>query len=164
MSDSLNKAELNHFLAQQALKSQKKHLNHKFTRWFKALLIPLIFLAACEFLVRNGYIDAYLLPAPSSLWQSFLDLAHSDLFAHIYISTWRVLFGFIIGSGLGLIFAIWVGLSKEAEAYLEPTFSAIKSIPSLAWIPLLLLWLGIDEGSKITLIAIGAFFPTYTNT
>ncbi|MDB0175627.1 ABC transporter permease, partial [Acinetobacter baumannii] len=48
MSDSLNKAELNHFLAQQALKSQKKHLNHKFTRWFKALLIPLIFLAACE--------------------------------------------------------------------------------------------------------------------
>lgn len=94
----------------------------------------------------------------------FLDLAHSDLFAHIYISTWRVLFGFIIGSGLGLIFAIWVGLSKEAEAYLEPTFSAIKSIPSLAWIPLLLLWLGIDEGSKITLIAIGAFFPTYTNT
>ncbi|ETR44977.1 ABC transporter permease, partial [Acinetobacter baumannii] len=115
-------------------------------------------------LVRNGYIDAYLLPAPSSLWQSFLDLAHSDLFAHIYISTWRVLFGFIIGSGLGLIFAIWVGLSKEAEAYLEPTFSAIKSIPSLAWIPLLLLWLGIDEGSKITLIAIGAFFPTYTNT
>ena len=58
-------------------------------------------------------------------------------------------------------FAIWVGLSKEAEAYLEPTFSAIKSIPSLAWIPLLLLWLGIDEGSKITLIAIGAFFqPT----
>ena len=94
----------------------------------------------------------------------FLDLAHSDLFAHIYISTWRVLLGFIIGSGLGLIFAIWVGLSKEAEAYLEPTFSAIKSIPSLAWIPLLLLWLGIDEGSKITLIAIGAFFPTYTNT
>ncbi|EXS24444.1 binding--dependent transport systems inner membrane component domain protein [Acinetobacter baumannii 573719] len=48
MSDSLNKAELNHFLAQQALKSQKKYLNHKFTRWFKALLIPLIFLMAFE--------------------------------------------------------------------------------------------------------------------
>ena len=90
----------------------------------------------------------------------FLDLAHSDLFAHIYISTWRVLLGFIIGSGLGLILRF--GLIKQ-EAYLEPTFSAIKSIPSLAWIPLLLLWLGIDEGSKITLIAIGAFFPTYTN-
>ena len=56
----------------------------------------------------------------------FLDLAHSDLFAHIYISTWRVLFGFIIGSGLGLIFAIWVGLSKEAEAYLEPTFQQLN--------------------------------------
>ncbi|EXH95764.1 binding--dependent transport systems inner membrane component domain protein [Acinetobacter baumannii 2887] len=54
MSDSLNKAELNHFLAQQALKSQKKHLNHKFTRWFKALLIPLIFLAAFEFLSEKA--------------------------------------------------------------------------------------------------------------
>lgn len=71
MSDSFNKAELNQLLAQQALKSQKKHLNNKFIRWFKALLIPVIFLVGCEFLVRNGYIDAYLLPAPSSLWQSF---------------------------------------------------------------------------------------------
>jgi len=57
-----------------------------------------------------------------------------------------------------------VGLNKHIEDFLEPTFSAIKSIPSLAWIPLLLLWLGIDEASKITLIAIGAFFPTYTNS
>ena len=87
----------------------------------------------------------------------FLDLAHSDLFAHIYISTWRVLLGFIIGSGLGLIFAIWVGLSKEAEAYLEPTFSAIKSIPSLAWIPLLLLWLELTKVRKLRLLQLEHF-------
>jgi sulfonate transport system permease protein len=54
-------------------------------------------------------------------------------------------------------------LSREAEAYLEPTFAGLRSIPSLAWVPLLLLWLGIDETSKVVLIAIGAFFPVYLN-
>lgn len=130
----------------------------------KALTLPFIFIVLCEILVRNGTIEPYLLPAPSSLVQSFLELAEGDLWKHIWASTWRVFLGFGIGSGLGLIFAIFVGLNKHAEDFLEPTFSAIKAIPSLAWIPLLLLWLGIDEGSKITLIAIGAFFPTYTNT
>ncbi|CAM4391544.1 hypothetical protein F901_03243 [Acinetobacter dispersus] len=164
MSNSSHKAGLTDFLAQQSAQTNKKRFNPNFIPWLKALLLPTLLLILCEFLVRNGDIEAYLLPAPSSLWQSFWDLAQTDLLQHIYISTWRVLIGFAIGSGFALIFAIWVGLSKEVEAYLEPTFSALKSIPSLAWIPLLLLWLGIDESSKITLIAIGAFFPTYTNT
>ncbi|ENW79788.1 hypothetical protein F909_02891 [Acinetobacter sp. ANC 3929] len=164
MRNSSNKAELTSFITQQNAQSNKKRFHPNLSLWFKALLLPILLLILCEFLVRNGYIEAYLLPAPSSLWQSFWELTQGDLLQHIYISTWRVLVGFALGCGLGLIFAIWVGLSKEAEAYLEPTFSALKSIPSLAWIPLLLLWLGIDESSKITLIAIGAFFPTYTNT
>ncbi|OTG86398.1 ABC transporter permease [Acinetobacter sp. ANC 4558] len=130
----------------------------------QALALPVLFILLCEYFVRAGIIEPYLLPAPSSLWQSFIDLAQSDLNQHIWASSWRVLIGFAIGAGLGLIFALLVGLNKQLEAFLEPTFSAIKSIPSLAWIPLLLLWLGIDEGSKLTLIAIGAFFPVYTNT
>ncbi|WP_373684472.1 ABC transporter permease [Acinetobacter sp. YH12029] len=130
----------------------------------KGLALPVVLLLLCEILVKNGVIEPYLLPAPSSLWQSFIELSEGKLWQHIWTSTWRVFLGFFIGSGLALIFALLVGLNKQAEAFLEPTFSAIKSIPSLAWIPLLLLWLGIDESSKITLIAIGAFFPTYTNT
>ncbi|WP_425918435.1 ABC transporter permease [Acinetobacter sp. TSRC1-2] len=130
----------------------------------KGLVIPVFLLILCEILVKNGFIASYLLPAPSSLWDSFLELSTGDLWLHIWTSTWRVFLGFFIGSSLALIFAILVGLNKQAEEFLEPSFSALKSIPSLAWIPLLLLWLGIDESSKITLIAIGAFFPTYTNT
>ena len=129
----------------------------------KGVFLPILLVILCEVLVRKGFIASYLLPAPSSLWQSLVELAKSDLWQHIWTSTWRVFFGFFIGSGLALIFAIFVGLNKHAEDFLEPSFSALKSIPSLAWIPLLLLWLGIDETSKITLIAIGAFFPTYTN-
>ncbi|WP_180049065.1 MULTISPECIES: ABC transporter permease [unclassified Acinetobacter] len=130
----------------------------------KGLTLPVILIILCEVLVRSGVIEPYLLPAPSSLLQSLAELAEGDLWQHIGLSSWRVVLGFAIGSGLGLVFAIFVGLNKQAEEFLEPSFSAIKSIPSLAWIPLLLLWLGIDEASKITLIAIGAFFPTYTNT
>lgn len=130
----------------------------------KGLFIPVFALILGEILVKNGFIQPYLLPAPSSLWDSFLELSTGDLWLHIWTSTWRVFLGFFIGSSLALIFAILVGLNKQAEDFLQPSFSALKSIPSLAWIPLLLLWLGIDETSKITLIAIGAFFPTYTNT
>lgn len=130
----------------------------------KGLFIPVFALILCEILVKNGFIQPYLLPAPSSLWDSFLELSTGDLWLHIWTSTWRVFLGFFIGSSIALIFAILVGLNKQAEDFLQPSFSALKSIPSLAWIPLLLLWLGIDETSKITLIAIGAFFPTYTNT
>lgn len=140
------------------------HIKPKLILILKGLALPVILLLLCEILVKNGVIEPYLLPAPSSLWQSFIELSEGELWQHIWTSTWRVFLGFFIGSGLALIFALLVGLNKQAEAFLEPTFSAIKSIPSLAWIPLLLLWLGIDESSKITLIAIGAFFPTYTNT
>jgi len=143
---------------------KKPALKVNLLKWVKGITIPLILILLCEYLVRAGIIEPYLLPAPSSLIQSLKELAAGDLFTHIYTSTWRVFLGFFIGSALGLVFAIAVGLNKQVEAFLEPTFSAIKSIPSLAWIPLLLLWLGIDEASKITLIAIGAFFPTYTNT
>ncbi|GAB3045200.1 ABC transporter permease [Acinetobacter apis] len=145
-------------------RSQTNSWKTKLSTGIKGLILPLLLLSLAEMTVRQGWIAPYLLPAPSSLWQTFLELLHADLFSHIYISSVRVGIGFFIGSGLGLIVAIAVGLNKHIEDYLDPTLSAIKSIPSLAWIPLLLLWLGIDESSKLTLIIIGAFFPTYTNT
>ncbi|RCH30943.1 binding-protein-dependent transport system inner membrane component family protein [Pseudomonas aeruginosa] len=80
---------------------------------------------------------------------------------HVGASLARVAAGFAIGSGLALAVGTWVGLSRRAEAYLEPSFQALRAIPSLAWVPLLLLWFGIDETPKIVLIALGAFFPVY---
>lgn len=130
----------------------------------KGLLIPLVAIALLEVVVRIGWIPPYQMPAPSDIWLTLQDLAAGSLWSHIGVSLLRVLVGFAIGAGLALVIAAWVGLSREAESYLEPTFAALRSIPSLAWVPLLLLWLGIDETSKIVLIAIGAFFPVYVNT
>jgi sulfonate transport system permease protein len=133
-------------------------LNPTWCRRLKGLALPLLIVVALEFIVRIGWLPSYQMPAPSEIALTLTDLAEGALWKHIGASLLRVLLGFAIGASLALVFAAWVGLSREAEAYLEPTFAALRSIPSLAWVPLLLLWLGIDETSKIVLIAIGAFF------
>ncbi|MFL9925340.1 ABC transporter permease [Herbaspirillum lusitanum] len=132
----------------------------RFTGW----IVPLLFVAFMETGARLGYIPARLFPPPSELLQTISQLAlRGELLMHVAASVTRVLTGFIAGSLLAVATGLLVGLSRRAEALLEPTFQALRAIPSLAWIPLLLLWLGIDETPKIVLIAIGAFFPVYLN-
>ncbi|MRW91994.1 ABC transporter permease subunit [Duganella sp. FT80W] len=118
-------------------------------------------LVALELAVRSGLIPANLLPAPSQIVDTLRDLGAQGLLGHIAASTARVAAGFAAGAVLAVLLGAAVGLSRHVEALLDPTFQALRAIPSLAWVPLLLLWLGIDEAPKITLIAIGAFFPVY---
>jgi sulfonate transport system permease protein len=108
-------------------------------------------------------VPAYRLPTPASVWLAGLDLAGDGVLAgHIAISTQRVLIGFAVGSLFGLVVGAIVGLSRWASAFAGPTVGAFRAVPSLAWVPLLILYLGINEDSKVLLIAIGAFFPVYT--
>ena len=143
--------------------SAPKRLSNAWKLRLKGLALPLAIILVLEFVVRIGWLPSYQMPAPSEVALTLGELADGALWKHISASLLRVLLGFAIGASLALVFAAWVGLSREAEAYLEPTFAGLRSIPSLAWVPLLLLWLGIDETSKIVLIAIGAFFPVYLN-
>jgi sulfonate transport system permease protein len=130
----------------------------------QGLLVPAVLVIVWEAVVRAGWVSPHLLPPPSELVTTLADLAgNGTLLGHIGISSLRVLIGFFIGAGLAIVVGAAVGLSRRTEALLDPTFQALRAIPSLAWVPLLLLWLGIDEAPKITLIAIGAFFPVYLN-
>jgi sulfonate transport system permease protein len=140
-----------------------RRLNNVWRLRLKALALPALIILVLEIVVRVGWLPSYQMPAPSDIALTLRDLAEGALWKHISASLLRVLLGFAIGASLALVFAAWVGLSREAEAWLEPTFAGLRAIPSLAWVPLLLLWLGIDETSKIVLIAIGAFFPVYLN-
>ncbi|WJN59389.1 Alkanesulfonates transport system permease protein [Pseudomonas sp. SO81] len=129
---------------------------------WRGLVLPLALLVLLEVLVRLGWIPAHQLPAPSQIGQTLWWLAAGgELWGHIGVSLARVTAGFAIGAALAVLIGAWVGLSRRAEGYLEPTFQALRAIPSLAWVPLLLLWLGIDETPKVVLIALGAFFPVY---
>lgn len=128
---------------------------------WRGWVLPLTLLVLLELIVRIGWLPAHQMPPPSSIALTLYDLAHGNLWSHTLTSLLRVSSGFAIGASLAILLGTWVGLSRRAEAYLEPTFQGLRAIPSLAWVPLLLLWLGIDETPKITLIAIGAFFPVY---
>jgi sulfonate transport system permease protein len=130
-------------------------------RLLLALLLPVTALLAIEFSVRGGLIPAHMLPPPTQIIETLRDLGAQGLLGHIGASTLRVAAGFASGALLAIVLGAAVGLSRHAEAILDPTFQALRAIPSLAWVPLLLLWLGIDEAPKIVLIAIGAFFPIY---
>lgn len=124
-------------------------------------ILPLALLGLAELAAHQGWVQARLLPPPSEILQTLSALVDQGLASHIVASVARVFSGYAIGAVLAVLFGLLVGLSQHAEAFFEPTFQALRAIPSLAWVPLLLLWFGIDETPKITLIAIGAFFPIY---
>lgn len=135
-------------------------------RWVVALgglLLPALILAVWQIGTTTGLINTTQLPSPVMVWEAGVELFdRGQLTLYIAISTQRVLIGFAIGAALGLTIGAFVGLSRAADILLAPTLGALRAVPSLAWVPLLLLWLKYGEDSKITLIAIGAFFPVYT--
>ncbi|MFI2487346.1 ABC transporter permease [Promicromonospora kroppenstedtii] len=127
------------------------------------LLVPVALLGLWWGVTAAGLVPPYQLPGPVAVWDAAVDLVErGQLWHHVAISTQRVLIGFALGAAAGLAVGSLVGLSKLGDLLLAPTLGAIRAVPSLAWVPLLILWLKIGEESKITLIAIGAFFPVYT--
>jgi sulfonate transport system permease protein len=125
------------------------------------LALPFAMLSLIELAVRAGWLPDHLVPAPSEILATLARMGLSRLARHVGASTLRVLAGFGAGAALALVIGAAMGLSQRIESLLEPSFQALRSIPSLAWVPVLLLWMGIDEAPKITLIAIGAFFPVH---
>lgn len=127
------------------------------------LALPLGLLALWQAVTALGVFDQSQLPPPLDVLRAGGELAgRGELAEHLLISVQRVALGFAIGAALAIGLGGAVGLSRRAEELLEPTLQALRAIPSLAWVPLLVLWLGVDEGPKVTLVAIGAFFPVYT--
>ncbi len=134
--------------------------------WVKVaggFVVPLVILALWHFVTTTGIVPTYRLPTPWSVVEAGIELVQrGELWLHIAISVQRVFIGFAAGSLIALAFAAIVGLSRIGGVLLAPTLVALRAVPSLAWVPLLILWLQVGEESKITLIAIGAFFPVYT--
>lgn len=87
----------------------------------------------------------------------------TSLLEHVWATSSRVLLGFLAGGLVGTVAGTITGRCALARLLLDPSLQALRSIPSLAWVPLFLLWLGIDELPKITLIGVGVFFPVYLN-
>ncbi len=131
-------------------------------RFLIGFLIPVGLALAWEAAVALGLSNGRLLPPPSRILDELATLAGSGaLLEHVAITAWRVAAGFAFGSVAGIALGALTGSSRLARDLLDPAFQALRSIPSIAWVPLFILWLGIFEASKVTLIAVGVFFPVY---
>ena len=127
------------------------------------VVLPVLLFAAWWTISALALVPEHRLPSPTSVLEAAVELgSNGTLLTHIAISTQRVLIGFAAGSLIGLALGALVGLSKWGSAFLSPTVGAFRAVPSLAWVPLLVLYVGINEDSKVALIAIGALFPVYT--
>lgn len=143
-----------------------KHKRRKLSQvsWVRGALLPVILLIGWEVLSRIKFFPPNLLPAPSTVIASIWDLALSgELFKHIGITLYRMTLGFLIGSAIATVLGALTGYSRLMHDLFDPLLQSLRNIPSLAWVPLFILWMGIYETSKILLIAVGVFFPVYLN-
>ena len=127
-------------------------------------LVPILIALAWEGACRTGLVAPNLLPAPSAVGLALWRLAVTgDLWLHLGATCWRLALGFVLGTAFGTVLGAVTGTSSLARGLLDPMVQGLRSVPSIAWVPLFILWLGIFESSKIALIAVGVFFPVYLN-
>ncbi|GEO13886.1 ABC transporter permease [Microvirga aerophila] len=126
--------------------------------FFLPILIALLWEAAVTFGVAQGR----LVPPPSRILATLAALSETgELWTHVWATLWRILAGFAIGAAAGIVLGALSGANETIRRLLDPTLQALRAIPSIAWVPLFILWLGIFEASKVALIAVGVFFPVY---
>ena len=118
-----------------------------------------------ELFTRVGWVPALFLPSPLGVLRELIEMARSgQILVHVAASLRRLLLGFAVGAGAGISVGVVVGFFSLAEAVGQPLIAATFPIPKIALLPLLILWLGIGEASKVTVIALGVFFPMAINT
>lgn len=130
-----------------------------------AVLLPVIIILVWQIAMSTGSFDETILPSPGSIFDSLLFMINNGtFFGYVLISCWRVVIGFLIGGGLGLVLGVPLGLSDKARSLTSVILGFLQPIPPIALIPIFILWLGIGEVSKIAIIAVGSFWSVLLNT
>lgn len=148
-----------------AAQPKPKAVKGNMSRWggpALGLFLPLALALGWELAVRAGLSNGRLVPPPSVIYATFAELANTgELQRHAAATLARVVSGFGIGVIVGTLLGAITGYSMLVRRFIDPSLQALRAIPSIAWVPLFILWLGIFEASKVTLIAVGVFFPVY---
>ncbi|MDR2825548.1 MAG: ABC transporter permease, partial [Deltaproteobacteria bacterium] len=129
------------------------------------LILPIIIIAFWQTATSLEWIEPVFLPAPRKVVEAFwLMLTKQDLLFDFLSSVSIVGQAFIYGSTIGITLGILAGLSQKFEQFLGVTVDTIRHIPGIAWLPLIVLWLGIGAPAKILVIGKSVFFPLFLNT
>src|SRR5476651_1759323 len=153
------------FETEGATASESKPAGEQVVRWARpvlGLLLPVGLALGWEIVVWLGISDGRLVPPPSRIYEEFAELARSgELLRHLIATLMRVAAGFGLGTLAGTLLGAIAGYSGLVRRLVDPSLQGLRAVPSIAWIPLFILWLGIFETSKVALIAVGVFFPIY---
>ncbi|WP_437798321.1 ABC transporter permease [Sorangium sp. So ce693] len=126
---------------------------------------PALLLALWTVASATGALDARVLSAPWTVVTTAHELiADGRLQANLLTSAQRAFLGLALGAGLGTVLALLAGLTRVGEALLDGPVQIKRAIPTLALIPLLILWFGIGEQMKVLTIALGVVIPVYVHT
>ena len=124
----------------------------------RGMILPIILIIIWQVFSSVGIFEKHLLPGPIVVMGALIELLKTgELITHVLATTYRVLSGFLIGASIAIIFGTLTGYYTKAFELCDPLIQALRTIPSLAWVPLFILWLGIGESSKLSLIAVGVF-------
>ena len=144
--------------------SRMTHWQKTYPNWVSVASI-LCLLAIWELICQSGVVSSLFLPAPSAIINALLEMiADGEIGVSLAASLYRILAGFFVGSLIGLAVGLVTGTSALMDKIGTPIINAIYPIPKIALLPLFILWLGIGELSKVTIIALGVFFPVAMNT
>jgi NitT/TauT family transport system permease protein len=148
----------------------------------RSVIVPVVVVLAWEGLSRSGVINPMILPAPSRVLLRWIDYLKplkpydpgagswlawtisGELPGDAVSSLYRVMAGFLLGTGLALPLGLAMGASNRAYAYLNPALQVLRPIPPIAYVPLAILWFGLGNPPAFFLISLGAFFPVLMNT
>lgn len=127
------------------------------------VLIPIL-LAGWEIAVRAGGLNGDLVPPPSAVLRALHDLAASGmLWEDIGASIQRVTIGFLAAAAVGVASGLLLGRVRRLAFYVLPLVDLVRPISVIAWIPLAILWFGLGDRPAWFIIALGAFFPIFSN-
>ncbi len=125
----------------------------------------LLILVAWEGVSRLQWVSPLFLPPPTAVVAEATRMGLSgELGRHLGVSVVRIALGFLLGAAAGTALGLVLGTSRLVEAVGNPLIAATYPIPKIALLPLMILWLGIGEAPKVTMIALGVFFPVVINT
>lgn len=117
-------------------------------------------LALWEILTRSGAIDPVILVPPSQVLRvAARMIADQTLFKDALASAGRVIIGFLLSASAAIVLGLLLGRSRLLRAMFDPILSIIRPLPSLAWIPLAIMWFGIGEKEKYAIVFMGTFAP-----
>lgn len=128
-------------------------------RWTARALSLAVPLAAWLALVASGVVSKTFLPSPAAVWSAGVGMARSGLLASdVWASVHRILLGFGLAAAISIPVGFVMGTFRLAQAALEPVVGMLRYMPASAFIPLLLIWLGLGEPPKVALLVIGVVF------